>query len=112
MAVTGLHYTWRYAYGGNSGESASMQYNFARSSAAAQASLSGANGEGLCMGGIIQYRTRPVANGPDKDFNFNWDPYFGFPPSVYDDHMTSATAYLAVGTAQQGVMTLNIWFFG
>jgi|ERR1041385_7630863 hypothetical protein len=112
MAVSGMHYNWGWAYGGDDGYSVSLQYNFGRSYAVAQVSLSGANGDGLCMGGITQYRKRPVANGPDQDVNFGWSSNYGYPPSVYDPNMTSASATLEVGgNGQQGVITLNVWFF-
>jgi hypothetical protein len=111
MAVSGMNYSWGWAYGGDDGTSLSLQINFARSFAVAQVSLSGANADGFCQGGITQYRKRPDAGGPDKDVNFNWDPN-GYPPSVYDPHMTSASASLEVGgDGQGGVMTLSVWYF-
>ena len=112
MPVAGMHYNWGWAYGGDDGFSVSAQYNFSPAFAAAQTSLSMADGDGLCTSGITQYRIRPNPNAPDQDVNFGWDPNFGFPPSVYDPHMTSVTAELDVGgNGQQGVMTLNVWFF-
>ena len=112
MAVSGMNYNWGWAYGGDDGYSVSLQYNFARSYAVAQVSLSGASGDGFCSGGITQYRKRPVAGGPDQDVNFNWNPNFGYPATVDDPHMTSASASLEVGgNGQAGVMTLNVWFF-
>jgi hypothetical protein len=53
-----------------------------------------------------------IATGADQDVNFGWDIYYGYPPSVYDPHMTSASADLEVGANQDGVITLNVWFFG
>ena len=113
MAVTGMHYNWGWAYGGDNGISWSAQYNFSPGFAVAQTSLSMADGDGLVTCGITQYRKRAVPSGPDQDVNFGWNPNFGFPPSVYDPLMTSVTAELDVGgNGQQGVMTLNVWFFG
>jgi hypothetical protein len=112
VAVSGMHYNWGWAYGGDNGISWSVEYNFAPSYAAAQTSLSMADGDGLCTCGITQYRVRPDPGGPDQDVDFNWDPNFGFPPSVYDPNMSGVTAELDVGgNGQQGVMTLNVWFF-
>jgi hypothetical protein len=107
MAVSGMRYHWGWAYESDW----SVQYNFSPSSAVAQCPLSMADGDGLCTGGITQYRTRPHPNGPVHDRKFSWNPNFGFPPSVYDPNMTSVTAELVVGNGQQGVMTLNVWFF-
>lgn len=110
MAIQNMSWASRWAY---NGASTSMQINFGPQQAVAQASLSGANGNGLCMGGIKQFRTRTTPNGPDQDHNFNWDPNFGYPPVVFDRIMTSATAELVVGGGgQQGVMTLLVWRWG
>jgi hypothetical protein len=111
MAIENMAWNWRWAYGGDPGTSVSMQINFPPQLAVAQASLSGANGDGLCMGGITQYRTR-APNGQDEDHNFGWDPNFGFPPVAFDPAMSSVSAELAVGgNGQQGVMTLMVWLW-
>jgi len=107
MAVTGMHFNWKWAY---SDVMTSVQYNFARQHAVAQVSLSYASGEGLAGCGIIQYRTRADQTGPDTDHNYGWNEYYGYPPSVDDKHMTSATAELFVWEGQGGVMTFNVWF--
>jgi hypothetical protein len=113
MPVQNMAWNSRWAYGGDDGISASMQINFPPQLAVAQASLSGANGDGLCMGGITQFRTRTTPSGPDQDHNFGWDPNFGFPPVAFDPIMTSVSAELAVGgNGQQGVMTLLVWLWG
>jgi len=64
-----------------------------------------------CTGGITQYRTRPHPNGLVHDHNFSWNPNFGFPLSVFDSNLTSVMAELVLGYGQQGIMTLNLWFF-
>jgi hypothetical protein len=107
MAVTGMHYTWGWA----SDNDWSVQYNFSPARAVAQVSLSQAVEQGLCAGGITQYRTKPLPNGPDHDVNFGWNPNFIYPPSVHDPQMTSVTAELVASVGQQGTMTLNVWFF-
>lgn len=110
MPVQNMSWASRWAY---NGASASMQINFAPQLAVAQASLSGANGEGLCMGGIKQYRTRTMPTGPDQDHNFTWNSNFGYPPTAFAPIMTSVTAELVVGgNGQQGVMTLLVWLWG
>jgi hypothetical protein len=88
-----------------------MQINFAPTMAVAQASLSGADGAGLCMGGINQYRARETPAGPDQDHNFDWSSHFGYPPIAFDRLMTSVTATLVVGGGQQGVMSLMVWLW-
>lgn len=108
MAVTGMHYNWGWGFGA----SWSTQYNFAPSYAAAQVSCIAFSGGGLHATGITQYLTRPDPNGPDQPVNFSWNTDFGYPPSVYDPNMTSVTAELDLGEDQEGVMTLNVWFFG
>ena len=81
--------------------------------AVAQTSWSEADGDGLITCGITQYRKPSEPAGPDQDVNFSWNEYFGFPPSVYDPLMTGVTAGLDVGgNGQDGVMTVNVWFFG
>jgi hypothetical protein len=109
MAVTGMHYNWKWAIN----SSTSVQYNFARQSALAQVSLSVADGEGMVGCGITQYRTRATQNGPDVDHDYGWTTNYGYPPSVDATTMTSATAELYTGGGgQQGAMTFNVWFFG
>jgi hypothetical protein len=108
MPVQNMAWHWNWAVDGSS---ASMQVNFPPQMAVAQASLSGADGEGLCMGGITQFRTRTTPNGPDLDHNFGWDSNFGFPPVAFDPIMTSVSAQLVVGGGQQGVTTLMVWLW-
>ncbi len=79
--------------------------------AVAQVSLSGANA-GDCAWQVSHSFGGDIATGADQDVNFGWDIYYGYPPSVYDPHMTSASADLEVGANQDGVITLNVWFFG
>ena len=108
MPVQNMVWHWGSAAHG----SVSLQVNFAPTKAVAHTSLSGANGDGLCMGGITQYRTRTRPDGPDQDHNFSWNPNFGFPPLAYDPLMTSVSAELATGGGgQSGVMTLlvSLW---
>lgn len=112
MPVTGMWYKWMWAYGGDTGTSWSVQVNISPSYAAAQVHLSTADGEGLCSAGILDYRTRPTPTGSEVDHPIGWDPNFGRIPSVYDPHMTSATAELDVGAHQTGVATLDVWTFG
>ena len=50
MAINNMAWNSGWAYGGDNGTSVSMQVNFAPQMAVAQASLSGAEGGGLCMG--------------------------------------------------------------
>lgn len=107
MPVSGMHYNWGCA----TSSSWSVQYNFAPSFAVAQVSVIAFGGGGLHGGGVTQYRIRPDPNGPDQDVDFSWNSNFGYPPSVYDPNMTSVTAELDVGQDQEGVMTLNVWFF-
>src|SRR5262249_3591795 len=89
VSMAGIYYDWRYCYSGNDGYSTSITYNFSRSTAVAQVSLSMADGDGLCVCGFTQYRHRPTAGGADKDVNYGWSQWYGYPPSVYDEHMTS-----------------------
>jgi hypothetical protein len=109
MPIQNMAWHWGSAW---NGATVTLQVNFAPQMAVAKASLSGANGDGLCMGGIRQYRTRTTPAGPDQDHNFQWNPQFGYPPVAYDPLMTSATADLVVGgSGQQGVMTLMVWLW-
>src|SRR5262245_24484418 len=109
MPIQNMSWSWSSVFGGDSGSSTSMQVNFGPTLAVAQASLSGANGDGLCMGGVTQYRTRTQPDGPDQDHDFGWDSQFGYPPIVFDPIMTSVSAQLEVGGSQDGVMTLTVW---
>jgi hypothetical protein len=112
MPIQNMAWNWNWVFGGDSGGSASMQVNFGPTLAVAEASLSGANGDGLCMGGITQFRTRTQPDGPDQDHNFGWSSDFGFPPVAFDPIMTSVSAELDVGgNGQQGVMTLMVWLW-
>ena len=72
MAVNGMRYNWGWAYGGDNGISWSVEYNFSPTFAAAQTSLSMADGDGLVTGGITHYRNRSTPSGPDHDANFSW----------------------------------------
>ncbi|HZZ11570.1 MAG TPA: hypothetical protein VFE79_12845 [Paraburkholderia sp.] len=113
MAINSMAWNWGWAYGGSGGTSASIQVNFAPQMAVAQASLSGADGNGLCMGGVSQYRTRASPDGQDEDHDFGWNSNFGYPPVAYDPIMSSVTAQLTVGgNGQQGVMTVLVWLWG
>jgi hypothetical protein len=110
MPVQGAYYRWEWGYGGDDGGSGSVQVNFRPSNALALVALSAASGEGLCSGGITQYRTRD-ANGSDQDHNLPWSINFGgFPPLARDPNMTSVTAELDLGAHQSGAMTLVVWF--
>lgn len=112
MPVQNMAWHWGAVYGGDPGGSVSLQVNFAPTQAVAQTTLSGASGDGLCMGGITQYRTRTQPNAPDQDHNFGWNPLFGYPPVAYDPTMTSVSARLHVGgDGQTGVMTLMVWLW-
>lgn len=92
--------------------SASMQVNFSRQLAVAMCTLSQADGEGLCAGGVTQYRTRAAVNGPDTDHNFGiHGGTYWLPPMAFDPHMTSVSAELDVGGDQQGTMTLMVWLW-
>jgi hypothetical protein len=52
VTVTGTHYNWGWAYGGDNGIFWSVEYNFPPTFAAAQTSLSMADRDGLVTGGI------------------------------------------------------------
>jgi len=112
MAVSGMHYTNFSIDGGDNGGSHSVTYSFSPAYAAAQTSLSLVANPGICSVGIKHYETRPQANGPNKDFDFGWSDIGGYPPSIYDPHLTSVTAKMWVGQGNQwGQATLNVWFF-
>lgn len=113
MAVSGMHYTNFWLAGGDNGGSHSVTYSFSPTYAAAQTSLSLVAGDGIVSVGIKHYETRPKPNGPNQSFNFGWNDIGGYPPSIYDPHLTSATAQMWVGQGgnQLGQATLNVWFF-
>jgi len=112
MAIMNMAWNSRWAYGGDNGTSASMQINFAPTMAVAQVSLSNADGDGLCGGGINQYRTRTTPGGADSDHNFSWNTNSALPSLAFDHLMTSVTAEIVVGgDGQSGVMTLVVWLW-
>jgi hypothetical protein len=92
--------------------SVSFQVNFAPTQAVALCSLSQADGDGLCAGGITQYVTRTQPDGPDQDHDFSISAgSYWLPPLAYDPLMTSVSAELDVGDNQQGTMTLLVWLW-
>lgn len=104
MAVQNMAWNWGWAV--------SLQVNFAPTLAVAQCSLSQADGDGLCAGGITQYRTRTTPSGPDQDHNFGISGgSYWLPPVAFDPLMTSVSAELDVGENQQGTMTLMVWLW-
>jgi hypothetical protein len=111
MALQAIFANWAWAYGGDSGAVSIMEFSFPPSKVIVHSTLSMATGGGLCTVGISHYRTRPNPNGPDQPIDFNWDPNFGFPPIIFDQHFTYAKAELTVGAHQQGVATVTISFF-
>jgi hypothetical protein len=111
MALTGIYANWGWAYGGSTGGTHTMEFGFAPSKVVVHSTLSMASGDGLCVVGISHYRSRPNPNGPEQSFDFNWDPNFGYPPIIFDQHFTYAKAELNVGAHQQAVATVTISFF-
>ena len=108
MPVQNMAWNWNWAVN----SSASMQVNFAPTMAVAQCTLSQADGDGLCAGGITQYVTRTQPNGQDQFHNFGVSGgTYWLPPLAYDPLMTSVSAELDVGDSQQGTMTLlvSLW---
>jgi len=111
MALTSIFANWGWAYGADAGATHIMEFSFAPSKVIVHSTLSMASGGGLCVVGISHYRSRPNPNGPEQSFDFNWDPNFGYPPIVFDQHFTYAKAELVVGAHQQGVATVTVSFF-
>ena len=109
MALQAIFANWAWGYGGDSGHVTIMEFNFPPSKVIVHSTLSMTTG--LCSVGISQYRTRPNPNGPDQPIDFNWDPNFGFPPIIFDQHFTYAKAELGVAPHQSGVATVTISFF-
>jgi hypothetical protein len=108
MAVQNMAWSWGWAVN----SSVSLQVNFAPTLAVAQCSLSQADGDGLCAGGITQYRTRTTPSGPDHDHNFGISGgSYWLPPVAFDPLMTSVSAELDLGDNQQGTMTLMVWLW-
>jgi hypothetical protein len=107
MPIQNMAWSWNSA----SGSSVSTQVNFAPTQAVAQCSLSQADGDGLCAGGIKQFRTRTQPDGPDQDHNFDVSNPVWLPPVVFDPIMTSVSAQLDLGQRQQGTMTLMVWLW-
>ncbi len=110
MPVQNMAWNWIGGQGGSNGGSATIQVNFAPTMAVAQCSLSQADGEGLCAGGITQYVTRSEPAGPDQDHNFSIaNLTYWLPPMAYDPLMTSVTAELDLGgNEQQGTLLLMV----
>jgi hypothetical protein len=109
MAVQNMAWFWNW---GNGNGSVSMQVNFAPTMAVAQCSLSQADGDGACAGGITQYRTPGPSGWPDWEHNFSISSEtYWLPPVAYDPLMTSVSAELDLGEGQQGTMTLMVWLW-
>jgi hypothetical protein len=109
VAIQNMAWQWGWAL---DGATTSLQVNFSPQLAVALCSLSQADGEGLCAGGVTQYRTRAQANGPDTDHNFGiHGSSYWLAPVAFDHHMTSVSAELDVGGDQQGTMTLMVWLW-
>ena len=108
MPVQNMAWQWGWAVG----NSTSLQVNFGPTQAVALCSLSQADGDGLCAGGITQYRSRTTPSGPDQDHNFSvTGTTYWLPPMAFDPLMTSVSAELDTGQNQQGTMTLMVWLW-
>jgi hypothetical protein len=104
-----MAWNWMWAVGQYS---QSAQVNFSPTMAVVLCSLSQADGDGLCAGGITQYRTRTQPDGPDQDHNFSKSGLtYWLPPVAYDPLMTGVTAELDVGENQQGTMSVMVWLW-
>jgi hypothetical protein len=111
MGVSGMWYAYAGAYGGSDGYSWSAEVNIAPSYASAQTSLSHASGDGLCASGITKYRVRPDPGGQESEVDNSWDNGWGYPPAVWDPHLSSATGQVDVGADQTGVFVLNVFTY-
>ncbi|MFG2602280.1 hypothetical protein ACGFT2_01750 [Streptomyces sp. NPDC048514] len=88
-----------------------LEMNISAQKALGQVSLGQADGAGLCNSGIRGFRTRPNPAGPEKvkDFGSN---FYDWPNTVFDQHLTSVTFALALGSGQEGTAVCNIFQWG
>lgn len=103
MAIQNMAWQWGWAY---SNFTTSLQVNFSAQMAVALCSLSQADGDGLCAGGVTQVRTTSGTH----NFGISGGSYW-LPPVAFDPHMTGVSAELDVGGSQQGTMTLMVWLW-
>lgn len=108
--MNGMTSAWVYSgYNSDHGVSFSYEVNFPPTFTVAQATLSYVTGGGLHKVGIVGFRHRPTADGPEQSVNHgDWPTW---PEFVYVDRMTSVTFGTTVGAQQECTMIGNLFFW-
>src|SRR5262245_49327098 len=101
---------WIYSgYNSDHGFSYTHEWNVSPQYTVAQASFNYVTGEGLHKTGIVRYRHRPTADGPEQTVNYGDWP--SWPSYVYQNRLTSITFGTAVGAHQECSMLGNLFFW-
>jgi hypothetical protein len=87
------------------------EVNFGAQKAVGQISLGQADGGGLINAGIRGFRTRPTPGGAENVTDFGTS-FYSWPNTVFDQHLSSVTFALALGTGQEATGVCNIFQWG
>lgn len=88
------------------------EWDFARSGAVGQISVSGVTGEGLHQSGITSYRYQTKPNGPEQVTQVADPAYFmGWLPFLFADNCTGMTFSIAMGGHQSANFLCNVFFW-
>ena len=106
MALTGMQWALIYSSTG----SVTQEVNMAAQGVVAQVSLGQADGGGLLDSGIRGYRTRPNPAGSEIVVDFG-NSFYDWPNTVFDEHLSSVTFALALGSHQEATGVGNLFFW-